>query len=148
MQETQVQSLCREDPLKKGMATPSTLLAWRILWIEEPGRLQSMGCQRIGHNWNNNYNYQMTSSINIVVMENILWKAMTNIDTIFKKQRHYFANKGRYSHSYGFPSSHVWVWELGCKEGWALKNWCFQTIMLEKTLESPFGLQGDSTSQS
>ena len=70
-------------------------------------------------------------------MQNILWKAMTNIDTIFKKQRHYFANKGPYSQSYGFPSSHVWMWELGHKEGWALKNWCFQTVMLEKTLESP-----------
>ena len=54
-----------------------------------------------------------------------------------KKQRHYFANKGPSSQSYGFSSSHVWMWELDCEEGWALKNWCFWTVVLEKTLESP-----------
>ena len=54
-----------------------------------------------------------------------------------KKQRHYFADKGPYSQSYGFSSSHVWMWELDHKEGWVLKNWCFQTAVLEKTLESP-----------
>ena len=47
------------------------------------------------------------------------------------------ANKGPYSQSYGFPSSHVWMWELDYKESWALKNWCFWTVVLEKTLESP-----------
>ena len=54
-----------------------------------------------------------------------------------KKQRHYFANKGPSSQSYGFSSSHVWMWELDHKESWALKNWCFWTVVLEKTLESP-----------
>ena len=54
-----------------------------------------------------------------------------------KKQRHYFANKDPYSQSYGFSSSHVWMWELDRKEGWAPKNWCFWTVVLEKTLESP-----------
>ena len=54
-----------------------------------------------------------------------------------KKQRHSFAHKGLYSQSYGFSSSHVWMWELNHKEGWAPKNWCFWTIVLEKTLESP-----------
>ena len=53
-----------------------------------------------------------------------------------KKQRHYFANKGPSSLSYGFSSGHVWMWELDYKEGWVLKNWCFWTVMLEKTLES------------
>ena len=53
-----------------------------------------------------------------------------------KKQRHYFANKGPSSLSYGFSSGHVWMWELDYKEGWALKNWFFWTVMLEKTLES------------
>ena len=57
------------------------------------------------------------------------------------KQRHYFANKGPYSKSYGFSSSHVWVWELDHKEGWLPKNWCFQTIVLEKTLESPLNCE-------
>ena len=54
-----------------------------------------------------------------------------------KKQRHYFVNKGLSSQSYGFSSSHVWMWELDYKESWAPKNWCFWTVILEKTLESP-----------
>jgi len=54
-----------------------------------------------------------------------------------KKQRHYFANKGPSSQGYGFSRSHVWMWELDCEEGWAPKNWCFWTVVLEKTLESP-----------
>ena len=54
-----------------------------------------------------------------------------------KKQRHYFANKGPSSQGYGFSSAHVWMWELDCKESWALKNWCFWTVVLEKTLERP-----------
>ena len=54
-----------------------------------------------------------------------------------KKQRHYFANKCPCSQGYGFSSSHVWTWELDYKESWAPKNWCFWTVMLEKTLESP-----------
>ena len=54
-----------------------------------------------------------------------------------KKQRHYFANKGPSSQSYGFSSSHVWMWELDHKESWVPKNWCFWTVVLEKTLESP-----------
>ena len=53
-----------------------------------------------------------------------------------KKQRHYFANKDPYSQSYGFSSSHVWMWELDQKEDWVLKNWCFWTMVLEKTLAS------------
>ena len=64
-------------------------------------------------------------------------KVMTNLDSILKKQRHYFANKGLSSQSSGFSSSHIWMWELDCEEGWALKNWCFWTMVLEKTLESP-----------
>jgi len=54
-----------------------------------------------------------------------------------KKQRHYFTDKGPSSQSYGFSSSHVWMWELDCKESWALKNWCFWTVVLEKPLASP-----------
>ena len=54
-----------------------------------------------------------------------------------KKQRHYFANKGQSSQSYGFSSSYVWMWELDYKESLAPKNWCFWTVVLEKTLESP-----------
>ena len=51
MQESWVWSLGQEDPLEKGMATHSSILAWRIPWTEEPGRLQSMGSQRVGHDW-------------------------------------------------------------------------------------------------
>ena len=54
-----------------------------------------------------------------------------------KKQRHYFANKVPSSQGYGFSSGHVWMWELDYKESWAPKNWCFWTVVLEKTLESP-----------
>ena len=53
------------------------------------------------------------------------------------KQRHHFANKGPYNQRYGFSSSHVRIWVLDLKEGWVLKNWCFRTVVLEKTLESP-----------
>ena len=56
-----------------------------------------------------------------------------------KKQRHYFVNKGPSSQGYGFASCHVWMWELEYKESWAQKNWCFWTVVLEKTLESPLG---------
>ena len=63
-------------------------------------------------------------------------KAMTNLDSILKS-RHYFTDKRLSSQSYGFSSSHVCMWELDYKEGWVLKNWCFWTVVLEKTLESP-----------
>ena len=54
-----------------------------------------------------------------------------------KKQRNDFANEGSLSQSYDFSSSLVWMWELDYKENWALKNWCFWTVVLEKTFESP-----------
>ena len=54
-----------------------------------------------------------------------------------KKQRHYCAKKGPSSQSFGFFSSHVWMWELDYKESWAPKNWCFWTVVLDKILESP-----------
>ena len=54
-----------------------------------------------------------------------------------KKQRHHFANKDPSSQSYGFSSSHVLMCRLDHQEDWASKNWCFQTVVLEKTLESP-----------
>ena len=54
-----------------------------------------------------------------------------------KKQRHYFADKGLSSQSYDLSNSHIWMRKLDCKESWVPKNWCFLTVMLEKTLESP-----------
>ena len=62
---------------------------------------------------------------------------MTNVDSILKSQRHYFANQGPSSQSYGFSSSHIWMWQLDHKEGWEPKNCCFGTVVLEKILESP-----------
>ena len=63
------------------------------------------------------------------------WNVMTNLDNILKC-RHYFANKGLSSQSFGFSSSHVGMWDLDYKESWALKKWCFWTLVLGKTLES------------
>ena len=54
-----------------------------------------------------------------------------------KKQRHYLADKGSLNQSYGFSSTHVWMWELDHKESWVSKKWCFWTVVLEKALESP-----------
>ena len=54
-----------------------------------------------------------------------------------EKQRHYFANKGPSSQGYGLSSGHVWLRELDCEESWVPKNWCFWTVVLEKTLSSP-----------
>ena len=72
-----------------------------------------MGSQRVGHNW-----------------------ATFTFRQHFKKQTMLYL-QNPYSQSYGFSSSHVWMWELDHKEGWAPKNWCFWTVVLEKTLESP-----------
>ena len=67
---------------------------------------------------------------NICSLEEKLWQCI-------KKQRRYFVSKVPSSHSYGFSSSHVWKWELDHKQSWVPKNWCFWTVVLEKTLESP-----------
>ena len=64
-------------------------------------------------------------------LEGKLWQ------TCIEKQRHHFANRSPSSQGYGFSSSHIWMWELDHKEGWAPKNWCFWTVVLEKTLGSP-----------
>ena len=66
-------------------------------------------------------------------LEEKSWQTRQHI----KKPRHHFAAKGPFSQSYGFFSSHVWMWELDYKESWAPKHWCFWTVVLEKTLESP-----------
>ena len=67
----------------------------------------------------------------------VLWKkSYDQPRQHIEKQRHCFANKGLSSQSCSFSSGHVWMWELGYKENWVLKNWCFWTVVLEKTLES------------
>ena len=64
-------------------------------------------------------------------------KVMTNPDSIIKSRDITLPTKIHLVKGYGFSSSHVWMWELECKENWTLKNWCFWTVVLEKTLESP-----------
>ena len=66
----------------------------------------------------------------------LLRKAMTKLDSILKSRDITLPTKV-HSQSYAFSSSHVWMWEVDHKESWAPKNWCFWTVMLEKTLESP-----------
>ena len=73
-------------------------------------------------------------------------KAVTKLDSMLKSR--VFANKGLSSQSYGFSSSHVWIWELDHKESWAPKNWCFWTVVLGKTLWESLGQKGDPNSPS
>ena len=71
-------------------------------------------------------------------LEEKLWQ---NLDSVLKNReiccQQTFVNKGPYSQRYGFSSSHVWMWDLDHKEGWEPKNWCFQAVVLGKTLEGP-----------
>ena len=70
---------------------------------------------------------------NACSLEEKLWQ----IFTAYQKAETLFADIGSSSQSYGFSSGHVWMWDLDCEESWALKNWCFWNVVLEKTLESP-----------
>ena len=80
--------------------------------------------------WSNSHSF-----INI---HHVPWKKSYNkLRQHIKKQRQHFAHKVLYSQNYGFSSRHIRMWELDHKEGWALKNWCFWTVVLEKTLDSP-----------
>ena len=69
-------------------------------------------------------------------------KAMTNLGSILKTREVTLPTKDHSSQSYGFASSHVWMWDLDHKESWALKNWCSWTVLLEKTPESPLDCEG------
>ena len=72
-------------------------------------------------------------------LEDTPWKESNNQSRQhIKKQRHHIANKGPSGQGYGFSSGHIWMWQLDHKESWAPKNWCFWTVVLEKTLESPW----------
>ena len=92
MRETWVQSLGGEDPLEEGMATHSSVLAWRILWTEEPGRLQSMGSQRVRHDWAikhtqilNHYIVYLKLIklyINYVLMKKQIWMCLINLSVL------------------------------------------------------------------
>ena len=73
MQETWVRSLGQEDPLEEEMATHSSVLAWRIPWTEEPGRLQSMGLLRVGHDWTTSLSFYTTKYWNILNIDKVIW---------------------------------------------------------------------------
>ena len=103
-----------------------------------------------GLRWGNNGNSEKTLFLGGLQNHCRWWLQPWNLKTLapwkksydqprqhIKKQRHYFANKGPSSQGYGFSSGHVWLWELGYRESWVLKNWYFWTVVLEKTLESP-----------
>ena len=116
--------------LEKEMAIYSSVLAWRIPGTEEPGGLPSMGSNRVRHDWSD------------LAAAKCSWQhgqrsPEASFGLLGLRQRHYFADKGPSSQSYGFSSGHVWMWELDYKESWAPKNWCFWNVVLEKTLESP-----------
>ena len=78
-----------------------------------------------------NYNV----SCNNLYWERIWIRGYGKPKQCLKKHRHHFVNKATYSQGYGLSSSHIQIWELDHKEGWAMKNWCFPTVVLEKTLE-------------
>ena len=123
-QETWVWSKGWEDPLEEEMATPSSDFSWKIPWTEEPGRLQSMGSQRVRHDL-------------VTTHAHASWKeSYDKPRQHIKKQRHQFANKVSYNKSYGFSKSHAWMRELDHKGGWELKNWCFWIVVLENNLEN------------
>ena len=71
-------------------------------------------------------------------------KSYDQLRQYIKMKRHYFANKGPSSQSYGFSSSHIWMWELDHKENWATKNWCFYIVVLFKILDSPWTARGSN----
>ena len=116
-----------------GWMTPPTQWTW--VWVGSgnwwctgrPGMLQLMGLQRVRHDLAGELNWTAP------------WKKSCDKPRLhIEEQRHHFANKGSYSQSYGFSSRHVQMWELDHKEGWVPKNSCFKTVVLEKTLESPW----------
>ena len=137
MWEIWVPSLGWEDPLEKGKATHSSTLAWRIPyspWTRKESNttewlsLYFPGLQNQCGWWLQPWNWKTLAP----------WKESYDKPKQYnKKHRHYFANKDPFSQSYGFSSSHVWMWELNNKKGWVPKNWCFWTVVLEKILESP-----------
>ena len=117
-----------------------TFMHWRRKWqptpVFLPGESQGQGslvgcplwCCTVGCDWSD-----LATAAAAAVTDSILKSREKKI----KKQRHYFANKSPSSQSYGFSSSHAWMWELDHKESWVPKNWCFWTVVWEKTLESP-----------
>ena len=121
-----------KSPWRRAWQPTPVFLAGESPWREEPGRLQSTGSQGVGNNWSDLHTVEYKQNILT------LWeKSYDQPRQHIKKQRCYFANKHASSQGCGFSSNHVWMWELDYKESWAPKDWCFWTVVLEKTLESP-----------
>jgi len=133
--------VCLVKGIGEGNGTPSSTLAWKIPWMEEPGRLQSMGSQRVRNDW--------ATSLSLFTFMH--WRRKWQPTPVFLP----WESQGRgslwaavygvaqsrtwlkwlsSSQRYGFSSNHVWMWEPDYKEIWAPKNWCFWTVVLEKTL--------------
>ena len=89
--------------------------------------------QRAGRLWDEYWFCISPSHVPVTVLDQHVFRYFL---LTLEKQRYYFVNKGPSSQGYGFSSGHVWIWELDYKESWAQKNWCFWTVVLEKTLES------------
>ena len=156
--------------LEKSMTPHSSTLAWKIPWTEEPGRLQSMGSLRVGHDWATSLSLftfmywtrkwqpapvflpgesQGWGSLIGSHLWGRTWLMLLSSSSRqhITKQRHYFVNKGPSSTGYGFPSGHISMWKLDYKESWARKNWCFWAVVFENSWET-LGLQEGQTSQS
>ena len=134
MREIWVQYLDQEDPLEKEMATHSSTLAWKMPWMEQPGRLQSMGSQKVGHDWVTSFISFQTEIKRCLLLGR---KVMTNLDSILKSRDITLSTKVHLFKAMVFP-----VIMYGCeswtiKKSWAPNNWCFWTVLLEKTLENP-----------
>ena len=138
MRETWVPSLGREDLLEKEMATHSSILAWKIPWMEEPGRLQSMGTQRVGHDWVNSLSLKISAdgdcSHEIKRYLSLGRKAMTNLDSILKSRDITLPTKVQLVKAVVFP-----VITYGC-ESWTIKKaehqridafelWCWRRLL-------------------
>ena len=129
--------------MEKAMAPHSSILAWKIPWTEDPGGPRSMGSLRVGHDWATllslftfmhwRRKWQPTS----VFLPGESQGRGSLVAAVYAVAQSRTRLKWLSSQSYGFSSGHVCVWELNYKESWAPKNWCFWTVVLEKTLESP-----------
>ena len=140
------------------MATHSSVLAWKIPGMVEPGGLPSMGSHRVGHDWSDlvvavaqrvkclpaMWETWVRSPSRDHALEKVMashsstlaWKIPWTEEPAWPKAigKQSIASKGP---KLCFSSGHVWIWELDYKESWTLKNWCFWTVVLEKTIESP-----------
>ena len=132
------------------MAPHSSTLAWKIPWTEEPGGLQSMGSLRVGHDWATSHSLftfmhwrRQWTPFQYSCLENPMdggawWAAVYGVTQSRTRLKWLSSSSSSSSQSYSFSSSHVWMWELDYKESWVLKNWCFWTVVLERTLRVPW----------